>query len=79
MSHADFSLLKGVLNVDGLCLRKIYSVKVSVVIIQNYLYNAQFYWKSDSFQTQACSFANGILYQQMVSWLAAAAGSLFHY
>ena len=42
MPHADFSLSKGMLNVDGLCLRKIYAVKVSVVIIQNYLYDFNF-------------------------------------
>jgi len=50
MSIADFSLLKGMSNVDGLCLGNIYAVKVSVVIIQNYLYDVQFYWKRDSFQ-----------------------------
>lgn len=41
-----FFLSKGMLNVDGLCLRKIHAVKVSVVIIiiiiQNYLYDFNF-------------------------------------
>jgi hypothetical protein len=49
--NSAFKGLKEMLNVDGLCLGKIYAVKVSVVIIQDYLYDVQFYWKRDSFQT----------------------------